>query len=73
MNDIQYRILELLALSRTHGMFQTDLAAKLNVDAKTVFFHLKKLDVHGLLYVQKIVINNIITYYYYYIEFVRAC
>lgn len=51
LNDIQYRILELLALSRTNGLFQTDLATKLNVDAKMCFFHLKKLDVHGLLYV----------------------
>ncbi len=56
MNDIQYRILELLALARTNGMFQTDLAAKLNVDAKTVFFHLKKLEVHGLLYVPSCII-----------------
>jgi predicted transcriptional regulator len=49
MNDVQYRILELLAVARTNGLFQTDLATKLNVDAKTVFFHLKKLEVLAMM------------------------
>lgn len=51
VSDLQYAIAEYVALSGAKGRLQSELGKPFGIDAKAVFFNVKKLEVAKVMYV----------------------
>lgn len=53
MSDIQYALLELIGQSGQKGVLQSDLPKMFNLDARSMFFNVRTLEINKLMHVPK--------------------